>query len=167
MTFADWLAYACKHRTTDYRRLLPELRFADGLELSVQASEHHLCIPNETLDDGDYYSVEVYTHGEKVKELDEYKIDKYTYGYVHLDVMDELAEKHGGIIIIEANDGISYLGSTIKSWANGNEPGSKSIKDKYFSDNDKCEIKDNQRYYLVAVKKDTNNIEYSLARDRS
>lgn len=167
MTFKDWLVYACQHRGLDFRGLLPELRLGDGLNLSVQASEFHKCEPLERREDGEYECVEVYSHGEFVSELDEYLCDRFTYGYVPVEIMEKLVEKHGGIQLIEANDGISYTGATIRHWAKGNEPGAQYIRMKYYSDENKCDIDDNKRYYLIGARKQYGKIDYCLARDRA
>ena len=102
MTFKEWLKYAVKNRSTDIRQLLPELKLKDGTELSVQASEFHMCYPKEKLDDGEYLRVEVYTHGEKIEGLyGMYEPSSYTYGHVPIDFMEELCELHGGILMEE------------------------------------------------------------------
>ena len=48
---------------------------------------------------GDYYCVEVYTHGIEVKELKEicYEVSPYIYGYVPVEFMETLCLLHGGI----------------------------------------------------------------------
>ena len=58
MTFKEWLKYAVKNRSNDFRQLLPELKFNDGTELSVQASEFHMCYPKEKLAGGEYERVD-------------------------------------------------------------------------------------------------------------
>lgn len=68
-------------------------------DLSVQASDFHMCEPKATLEDGDYYCVEVYTQGIEVKELEEtyYEVSPYIYGYVPVEFMETLCLLHGGI----------------------------------------------------------------------
>ena len=87
------------NRSNDFKNLLPELKLMDGMELSVQASEFHMCEPKAKLEDGDYECVEVYTHGIEIKELKEtcYRISSYTYGYVPVEFMETLCLLHGGI----------------------------------------------------------------------
>lgn len=99
MTFKEWLKNASNNRSNDFRNLLPELKLMDGTELSVQASEFHMCEPKAKLEDGDYYCVEVYTHGIEVKELKEtcYEVSPYIYGYVPVEFMETLCLLHGGI----------------------------------------------------------------------
>ena len=49
-------------------------------------------------DDSEYEEVEVYSHGVYVHELVHYASETmFTYGYVPVEVMEELVEKHGGI----------------------------------------------------------------------
>ena len=100
MTFKKWLQREVKNRSNDYKRLLPELRLKDGTILSIQASENHMCYPKAYLENGDYYSVEVYTHGEKVKGLygERHEASPYIYGYVDTGYMEEVCKLHGGIV---------------------------------------------------------------------
>lgn len=99
MTFKEWLENASKNRSNDFRNLFPELKLIDGTELSVQASELHMCEPKAKLDDGNYDCVEVYTHGIEIKELKEvcYEVSPYTYGYVPVEFMEKLCSLHEGI----------------------------------------------------------------------
>ena len=99
MTFKEWLKNASNNRSNDFRNLLPELKLMDGTELSVQASEFHMCEPKAKLEDGAYDCIEVYTHGIEVKELKEtcYEVSPYTYGYVPVDFMETLCLLHDGI----------------------------------------------------------------------
>ena len=109
MTFREWLNNQVEKRaeridagkaTFANRGLLFEgLVLNDGTELSVQASEAHLCEPRDTIKEPDVYrSVEVYTHGEIVKELSELSdTEEFIYGYISLDFMEYLVEQHGGI----------------------------------------------------------------------
>lgn len=100
MTFREWLQYAVRHRTQDFISLLPELKLKDGTELSVQASEVHMCSPKKKLENGDYDEVEVYTHGEDIVGF-EYMVETSpsTYGYVSVDLMEEICTLHGGIVV--------------------------------------------------------------------
>lgn len=99
MSFREWLQWASKHRVhNDFREILPPLVLADGTELSVQASETHMCSPKRTLEDGNYESVEVYTHGEKVDGLyGLHEVSPFTYGYISIDTMETVCRFHGGI----------------------------------------------------------------------
>ena len=99
MTFKEWLKEASNNRSDDFMSLLPELKLNDGTELSVQASEFHMCSPKEKLKDGDYDCVEVYTHGIEIKELKETdsEISPYTYGYISVEFMETLCSLHDGI----------------------------------------------------------------------
>lgn len=108
MTFKDWLNKQTTERcdrikngisllTKNY--LFEELELKDGLSSSVQASDSHMCSPRETIkDESEYEEVEVYSHGVYVHELINYASETmFTYGYVPVEVMEELVEKHGGI----------------------------------------------------------------------
>ncbi len=79
----------------------PLLICKDGYSISVQASEYHYCTPRINLEDGCYYSVELGFPNEYDELIDKYAEDKgsiYTvFGYVPIEVVDELITKHGGI----------------------------------------------------------------------
>lgn len=73
----------------------------DGFTISIQASAIHYCVPRKT-GDIEYERVELgYPSAEDdlIKEYTEF--DNYTdtvYGYVPVEVVDKLLEKHGGIV---------------------------------------------------------------------
>lgn len=100
MTFREWLKYAVKNRTNDSRHLLPQLKLKDGTVLSVQASEFHMCDPEEKLEDGNYETIEVYT-GEEEVEVEGFVFlcenSPGTYGHVPVDYMETICKIHGGI----------------------------------------------------------------------
>ena len=82
--------------------LRPKMRCADGFTVSVQASKYHYCEPRI---DGDceYVSVELgYPNTEDpliigyAEDLDD--PTETVYGYVPIELVNELAEKHGGIV---------------------------------------------------------------------
>ena len=108
MTFREWLNKQTVERynrvkngislvTKNY--LFEELELNDSLSLSVQASDSHMCSPRETIKDkSEYEEVEVYSHGVYVNELIHFASETmFTYGYVPVELMEELVEKHGGI----------------------------------------------------------------------
>ena len=108
MTFREWLNKQTVERydrvkngislaTKNY--LFEELKLTDGLSLSVQASDCHMCSPRETIkDNSEYEEVEVYSHGIYVNELIHFASETmFTYEYVPVELMEELVEKHGGI----------------------------------------------------------------------
>lgn len=101
MTFDQWLNWACKHRgihTDDRMRkhLFPNLWLNNGVCLSVQASEYHLCIPEETLNDGSKYeAVEVYS-GKHISGLTG-ALGNDTYPRVYKFEMEHICEVNGGI----------------------------------------------------------------------
>ena len=108
MTFRDWLNKQTVDRCNRVKNgislitknyLFDELELNDGLSLSVQASDGHMCSPRETIKDGsEYEEVEVYSHGIYVNELIHFCSEtEFTYGYVPVELMEELVEKHGGI----------------------------------------------------------------------
>lgn len=112
MTFREWLNKQTVDRcdrvkngislnTKNY--LFEELKLKDGLSLSVQASDGHMCSPRGTImNNSEYEEVEVYSHGVYVNELLHFCSEsEFVYGYVPVELMEELVEKHGGIDIKE------------------------------------------------------------------
>lgn len=74
---------------------------ADGFEISIQASQYHYCSPRE---DGqiDYKQVELGYPSEREEMIADYAEDpdyltNTVYGYVPVEVVDKMLEKHGGI----------------------------------------------------------------------
>lgn len=72
----------------------------DGYSISVQASEFHYCYPRLN-GNQDYESVELGYPSSEDELINEYaEDDDYTntvYGYVPIEVVEKLIEKHGGI----------------------------------------------------------------------
>ena len=73
----------------------------DGFTISIQASIAHYCIPRVT-GDIEYERVELGYPNIEDDLIKEYaESDNYTntvYGYVPVEVVDQLLKKHGGII---------------------------------------------------------------------
>jgi len=90
----------------------------DSFSISIQASWFHYCAPHISGGDIDYESVELGFPSEPDELIFNYaEGDDYTstvYGYVPIDVVEELMKKHGGIvsafeITADKNDEISWL----------------------------------------------------------
>lgn len=106
MTVKDWLAKPIKingyyNGTFEVQANRPRLYCNDGYSISVQDSEFHYCSPRlNGLQD--YKSVELgypSAEDELINEYAENALD-YTdtvYGYVPIEVVEKLIEKHGGI----------------------------------------------------------------------
>lgn len=80
----------------------PRLFCNDGFSISVQASKFHYCSPR--LDGAqDYEAVELGYPSNEDELINDYaEDDDYTetvYGYVPIEVVEKLIEKHGGIKI--------------------------------------------------------------------
>lgn len=74
----------------------------DGFSMSVQASSSHYCTPRRNLFNGDYETVEIGFPSEKEDLLIDYaeieeELTKTVYGYVPVEVVEEIIKKHGGI----------------------------------------------------------------------
>lgn len=79
---------------------VPQIKCADGFEMSVQASEFHYCAPRDSI--GPWRSVEVGFPTEKVEAFMPY-IDgeqsiptETVYGYVPIELVAEAIDAHGG-----------------------------------------------------------------------
>ena len=106
MTVKDWLAKSIEINTYydgigEIQANRPRLYCNDGYSISVQASAFHYCSP---LLNGlqDYKSVELGYPSAEDELINEYAEDDldYTttvYGYVPIEVVEKLIEKHGGI----------------------------------------------------------------------
>lgn len=101
MTVKDWLAKPVRMKEIGIQEKRPRLYCNDGYSVSVQASEFHYCSPRlNGLQD--YESVELGFPSMEDELINEYADggDDYTdtvYGYVPIEVVERLIEKHGGI----------------------------------------------------------------------
>ena len=106
MTVKDWLAKSIEINTYydgigEIQANRPRLYCNDGYSISVQASAFHYCNPRlNGLQD--YESVELGYPSAEDELINEYAEDAldYTdtvYGYVPIEVVEKLIEKHGGI----------------------------------------------------------------------
>lgn len=79
----------------------PRIRCRDGFTMSVQASEFHYCTPRNNT--GPWVCVEVGFPSQKEDLLMEYAEDpdhptETVYGYVPVEIVIEIIEKHGGTV---------------------------------------------------------------------
>ena len=86
----------------EYQEIRPRVKCADGFEVSVQASEHHYCSPRTNGADC-YESVELGFPSMEESELMKYAEDPSdptgtVYGWVPVEVVNQIIDKHGGII---------------------------------------------------------------------
>ena len=106
MTVKDWLAKSIEINAyydgaCEIQANRPRLYCNDGYSISVQASAFHYCSPRlNGLQD--YKSVELGYPSVEDELINEYAEDDldYTdtvYGYVPIEVVEKLIEKHGGI----------------------------------------------------------------------
>ena len=80
----------------------PRLVCNDGYSISVQGSGNHYCTPRANLLGADYDEVELGFPSEPDSLINEYAEDPtdYTgtvYGWVPMEIVEELIKKHGGI----------------------------------------------------------------------
>lgn len=105
MTVKDWLAKSIEINTYsngahEIQANRPRLYCNDGYSISVQASEFHYCSPRlNGLQE--YKNVELGYPSAEDELINEYAEGMdYTdtvYGYVPIEVVEKLIEKHGGI----------------------------------------------------------------------
>ena len=94
--------YMKNNRATDWHGV-KRLHCNDGFSMSVQAHYGAYCSPRVDPSETDYYfKVEIGFHSEKeeliMKYVEDYDNPKETvYGYVTVEVVQEVIEKHGGI----------------------------------------------------------------------
>lgn len=88
-------------RAVTVQDLRPHAVCADGFRISIQASQYHYCTPRE---DGqiDYKQVELGYPSKEEEMILDFAEDpddptNTVYGYVPVEVVDKMLEKHGGI----------------------------------------------------------------------
>ena len=104
MTTNEWLQKTRKVVGGDgyrFEEVRPRVVCADGYSVSIQADRNMYCSPR--IDGAEwYYKVELgYPSAEDSLINDYAEDDDYTktvYGYVPVEIVDKLLEKHGGII---------------------------------------------------------------------
>lgn len=90
-----------------YQKTRPRIVCKDGFSMSVQAGEGIYCAPRMCLDNGEYESVEIGFPSNEEPLINEYAENStdYTdtvYGYVPIELVDEVIAKHGGLSETEA-----------------------------------------------------------------
>ena len=82
------------------KRLAPKIVCDDGFDISIQASHNHYCTPR--IDRGPYSKVEAGFPSESEELLMPFAEDidnptETVYGWVPVEVINEVIEKHGGL----------------------------------------------------------------------
>lgn len=90
-----------KRHGAQYSPRAKAIKCADGLTLSVQASEGHYCSPRD--DDGPWDTVEIGYPSEQVNEIMVYAETpsdptNTVYGWVPVAVVEAVIEAHGGMV---------------------------------------------------------------------
>lgn len=109
MTIIEFLRKYYKTRTPwNIPVIRPLVKCTDGFTMSVQASSSHYCIPRKD-GEGYYSAVEVGYPYETTPELFEYSAGGGVYGYVPIDEVQAICDKHGGIAGADfSNDEAGY-----------------------------------------------------------
>lgn len=109
MTVKEFLKQTYKQYNTEqkdintfYSLIRPHIICNDGFRISVQASSFNYCTPRENLSDGEYETVELGMPSMEDDLIKEYAENKsnYTntiYGFVPMEIVEELILKHDGI----------------------------------------------------------------------
>lgn len=85
-----------------YVETRPRIKCEDGFNISVQASKNMYCEPRADLSDGMYTRVELGYPSEDDELISAYAEDperptETIYGYVPVELVEQLINKHGGI----------------------------------------------------------------------
>lgn len=120
MTIIEFLRRTYKTRTPwNIPVIRPRVKCADGFTMSVQASSSHYCIPRKD-GEGYYSAVEVGYPYETTPELFEYSAGGGVYGYVPIDEVQTICDKHGGIAGADfSNDAAGYWTEDERSGSDG------------------------------------------------
>ena len=99
-TLVELLKALGQMRSTMKLHVVPYIVTNHGVQLSVQASKFHMCLPKEDYRP-EYVAYEVMILGQKEVVLPEgfqpHTIDGYLFGYVPLDKLEKLVNHFGGL----------------------------------------------------------------------
>lgn len=101
-----WLQHRIVNKYPGIREtfvMCPRLVCKDGFNMSVQASSGHYCTPRDYLKDGSYSAWEIGFPSESEDLILEWVEDPETptqtvYAYVPTDIINQVIEKHGGLV---------------------------------------------------------------------
>lgn len=100
MTVKEWLKKTYNVEYGHYQTTRPRVYCKDGYNVSIQAGSGIYCTPRMNLKDGGYLTVELGFPSVEDKLINKYaECEDYTqtvYGYVPIEIVEELIEKHGG-----------------------------------------------------------------------
>lgn len=100
--FTQWMQESIPAGYVDKFQQSPRLILANGVSLSIQASEYHYCTPRETLPYSQYTEFEVGFPSEEIEALMPHCDDcenptETVYGYVPIEVLDAYIASVGGV----------------------------------------------------------------------
>ena len=98
----DWLKRTYKISPSGFQETRPRIVCKDGFSMSVQAGYCLYCTPRLDMSNGCYETVEIGFPSKKEDLIIEYaenssNYTKTVYGYVPVEVVEAVIEKHGGI----------------------------------------------------------------------
>lgn len=107
ITLTEWLQKTYKNCTLG-SYLRPTVHCNDGFELDIQASEFHNCSPKKRLPYGGYKTLEIVSTSKPEDILNSYcgrnKNDNFYYNNIPIFIINDIINKHGGIIYFEKDD---------------------------------------------------------------
>ena len=107
ITLTEWLQKTYKNCTLG-SYLRPTVHCNDGFELDIQASEFHNCSPKKRLPYGGYKTLEVVSTSKPEDLLNSYcgrnKNDNFYYNNIPVFIINDIINKHGGIVYFEKDD---------------------------------------------------------------
>lgn len=99
MTVKEWLAHT--YKDVSYRVLVRNpVICADGFRISIQGSRAHYCVPRKLVPGGEYEKLELGFPNIEEPLLREYE-DHGIFPYVPIEVVEQVIEKHGGIVWVK------------------------------------------------------------------
>jgi len=103
MTAKEWLELTLEPADEcGFRPIRPRAVCKDGFSVSIQGNtRHHYCAPREVVDWG--YEYELGYPSERDETIMSYAEDRTdptgtVYGFVPIDIIETLIQKHGGIV---------------------------------------------------------------------
>lgn len=96
MTAKEWLKETFRREPVGCL-VRPHAKCKDGFSISIQASAFHYCTPRRGLEDCEYTHLEQGYPSECEELIEEYR-EGTIFPYVPIKVVEEIIEKHGGIV---------------------------------------------------------------------
>lgn len=118
MKLNEFLKITHKKDEYGFMKIRPRVYCNDGFNISIQADSMKYCHPRENLNNGKYTALELGFPNEEDELINDFAEDPIdptdtVYGYVPIEIVDELIIKHGGIdfekMFINVNEKLNKL----------------------------------------------------------